>query len=94
MAAGPKLVADRTEHGTEASSVPQTLESLQASLTPADGLARSLDSVGCEKSAEARRIIHDGFGAGHLGRVASRDADALQFLVLTVLAGLNRQQKI
>ena len=38
MAAGPKLVADRTEHGTEARRVPQALEPLQTSLTLADRL--------------------------------------------------------
>ena len=35
---------------------------------------QAVHRVGCEKSAEARRIVHGGFGAGHLGRVASRDA--------------------
>ena len=45
MAAGPKLVADGTEDGTEARSVPQALKPLQRSLTPADGLVRVLDAV-------------------------------------------------
>jgi hypothetical protein len=36
MAAWPKLVADRTEHGAEARRVPQALESLQTSLTLAN----------------------------------------------------------
>jgi hypothetical protein len=45
MAAGTKLVADRAEHGTEARSVPQALESLQTSLTLPDGLVRVLDAV-------------------------------------------------
>jgi hypothetical protein len=37
MAAGPKLVADRTEQGTEARSVPQALEPLQTALPLPDG---------------------------------------------------------
>ena len=45
MAAGPKLVADRTEHGTEARRVPQALEPLQPSLPLADKLVRILDAV-------------------------------------------------
>jgi hypothetical protein len=45
MAAGPKLVADRTEHRTEARRVPQALEPLQTSLTLADGLVRVLDAI-------------------------------------------------
>src|SRR5215470_4374904 len=45
MAAGPKLVADCAEHGTETRCVPQTLEPLRASLTLADGLVRVLDAV-------------------------------------------------
>ena len=44
MAAGPKLVADRTEHGTKARSVPQALEPLQTSLTLADGLVREFST--------------------------------------------------
>jgi hypothetical protein len=45
MAARPKLVAYRTEHGTEARRVPQALEPLQTSLTLADGFVRVLDAV-------------------------------------------------
>src|SRR5207245_2432653 len=45
MAAGPKLVADRTEHGTEARRVSQALEPLQTSFALADGLVRVLDAV-------------------------------------------------
>ncbi len=52
MAAGPKLVADSTEHGTEARGVPQALESLQTSLTLADGLVRVLDAVVLAPAAE------------------------------------------
>ena len=52
MAAGPKLVADRTEHGTEARRVPQALEPLQTSLTLADGLVRVLDAVVLAPAAE------------------------------------------
>src|SRR6266446_9876812 len=45
MAAGPKLMADRTEHGTEARRVSQALEPAQPLLTLADGLVRILDAV-------------------------------------------------
>ena len=45
MAAGPKLVTDRTEHGAEAGRVPEALESLQTVLPPPDGLMRILDAV-------------------------------------------------
>ena len=55
MAAGPKLVADRTEHGTEARGVPQALEPWQTSLTLADGLVRVLDAVVLAPAAERRR---------------------------------------
>jgi len=45
MATGPKLVADRTEHRTEARRVPEALESLPISLTLPDRLVRVLDAV-------------------------------------------------
>jgi hypothetical protein len=45
MAAGPKLIADRTEHGAETGRVPEALEPLQTALTPPDGLMRILDAV-------------------------------------------------
>ena len=57
MAAGPKLVADRTEHGTEARRVPQALEPLQTSLTLADGLGRVLDAVVLAPAAEMGRAL-------------------------------------
>jgi hypothetical protein len=52
MSAWPKLIADRTEHRTEARRVPQTLEPLQTSLTLADGLVRILDAVVLAPAAE------------------------------------------
>ena len=52
MASWPKLVADRTEHGTEARGVPQALEPLQPSLTLADRLVRVLDTVVLVPAAE------------------------------------------
>src|SRR6266851_2679577 len=62
MAAGPKLVADRTEHGTEARGVPQALEPSQTSLTLADGLVRVLDAVVLAPAAEmGDGRYHDGF---------------------------------
>ena len=62
MAAGPKRVADRTEHGTEARRVPQALELLQTSLTLADGLVRVLDAVVLAPAAEmGDGRHHDGF---------------------------------
>ena len=62
MAARPKLVADRTEHGTEARRVPQALEPLQTWLTPADGLVRVLDAVVLAPPAEmGDGWHHDGF---------------------------------
>ncbi len=54
MAAGPKLLADRTEHETEARSVPQAFEPLQTALTPTDGLVRVLDAVVLAPAAEVR----------------------------------------
>lgn len=68
MAPGPKLVADRTEHGTEARRVLQALEPLQPSLTLADGLVRVLDAVVLAPAAEIRiqggrdmlRLLDDG----------------------------------
>ena len=57
MAAGPKLVADRTEDGTEARRVPQALEPLQTSLTLADGLGRVLDAVVLAPAAEMGRAL-------------------------------------
>jgi hypothetical protein len=48
MAAWPKLVADRTEHGAEARRVPQALESLQTSLTLANGASSRL---GCSDAS-------------------------------------------
>jgi hypothetical protein len=62
MAAGPKLVADRTEHRTEARSVPQALEPLQTSLTLPDELVRVLDAIVLAPAAamgDGRH--HDGF---------------------------------
>ena len=59
MAAGPKLVADRTEHGTEARRVPQALESLQLMLTLAHGLVRVLDSIVLAPAAEMGDARHD-----------------------------------
>ena len=52
MAAGPKLVAERTEHGTEACGVSQALESLQRSLTLADWFVRVLNAVVLAPAAE------------------------------------------
>ena len=67
MATGPKLVADRTEHGTEAGRVPEALEALQTVLTPPDGLMRILDTVVLAPAAEmGDGWQHDGFR----GRVA------------------------
>src|SRR6266849_361896 len=61
MATGPKLVADHTEHGTEARRVPQALEPLQAALTLADGLVRVLDAVVLAPAAEmGNGRHHDG----------------------------------
>src|SRR5262245_64825216 len=60
MASGPKLVADRTEHGTEARRVHQALESLQPSLTLAHGLVRVLDSVVLAPAAEMGDARHGG----------------------------------
>src|SRR4029453_3114275 len=45
MAAGPKLVDNRTEHGTEARRVPQALEALQTVLAPPNQLVPVLDAV-------------------------------------------------
>ncbi len=61
MAAGPKLVADCTEHGAEAGCVPEALEPLQAVLTPPDGLMRILDAVVLAPVAEM------GDGRQHVG---------------------------
>jgi hypothetical protein len=79
MAAGPKLVADRTEHGTEARSVPQALEPLQTSLTLAMGLVRVLSAVVVAPTAE----MGDGRHHDDLRRRIARqpighDAQALQ----------------
>src|SRR5262249_32255819 len=52
MAARPKLVADRTEHGTESRRVSQALEPWQPSLTLANGLVRVLDPVVLAPTAE------------------------------------------
>src|SRR5438552_3924303 len=70
MAAGPKLVADRTEHGTEACGVPRALESLQTSLTLADGLVRVLDAVVLAPAAEM------GDGRHHDGLAPPRSSPA------------------
>src|SRR5262245_64367211 len=65
MASGPKLVADRTEHGTEARGEHQALESLQPSLTLAHGVVRVLDSVVLAPAAEMGDARHDsGFRRG------------------------------
>jgi hypothetical protein len=45
VAAGPKLIADYTEHRTEACGVSQAFEPLQGSLAPSDRLVRVLDPV-------------------------------------------------
>jgi hypothetical protein len=45
MAAGPKQVADRTEHRAETRRVLQALEPLETALTLADRLVRVLDAV-------------------------------------------------
>src|SRR6516165_1607327 len=67
MAAGPKLVADHTEHRAEAGCVPEALESLQTVLAPPDGLMRILDAVVLAPAAEmGDGWQHDGFR----GRVA------------------------
>ena len=60
MAAGPIQVADRTEHGTEARSVPQALEPLQTSLMLGDGLGRVLDATVLAPAAEMRDGRHHG----------------------------------
>jgi hypothetical protein len=52
MAAGPTLVADRTEHGTEARSVPQALEPLQTALPLAYGLVEVFGAVVLAPAAE------------------------------------------
>jgi hypothetical protein len=62
MSAWPKLIADRTEHRTEARRVPQTLEPLQTSLTLADRLVRVLDAIVLAPAAEmGNGRHHDGF---------------------------------
>lgn len=67
MAAGPKLVADRTEHRTEARRVPEALEPLQTLLTPPDELMRILDAVVLAPMAE----MGDGWQRdGFRGRIA------------------------
>jgi hypothetical protein len=67
MTAGPKLVADRTEHGAEAGRVPEALEPLQTVLTSPDGLMRILDAVVLAPVAE----MGDGWQRdGFRGRIA------------------------
>jgi hypothetical protein len=91
MAAGPKLVADRTEHRTEARRVPQALEPLQTSLTPADGLVRVLDAVVLAPAAEmgdgrhhdSRRVARQPIG--HNG--ARHHPESLQELAKEALRG-------
>ena len=56
-------------------------------------LRRIATRVRCEKAAEARPIVHGRFGAGHRGRVASRDAACVAILVLTVAGWVNRHQE-
>jgi hypothetical protein len=56
MAARPKLVADRTEHGTETRGVPQALEPLEAALPLANGLVRVLDAVVLAPHALAEKV--------------------------------------
>src|SRR5262245_64126803 len=63
MAARPKLVADRTEDGTETRRVPQALEPLEHALAAADWLVRVLDPVVLTLAAKMGDGRHDdGFG--------------------------------
>ena len=67
MAAGPKLVADCTEYGTEARRVPEAFEPLETALTPADRLVRILDPIvlaPAAKMGDARQY------GGFRGRIA------------------------
>src|SRR5262249_29782292 len=68
MATGSKLIAHRTEHGTEARRVAKALEALQTVLPPPDGLMRVL--AGFVRAPPGERGAgwqHDGF-RGHIAR--------------------------
>src|SRR5262245_56491909 len=68
MAARPKLVADRTEDGTEARRVPQALEPLQPALPLANGLVRVLDPVVLAPAAEMGDGRHHNGFRRHVAR--------------------------
>jgi hypothetical protein len=61
MTAGSKLVADRAEHGTEVSGVSQALESLQPSLTLANGWCEFSTRLFWREIGDGRH--HHGFAA-------------------------------
>jgi len=63
IAAGPKLVADRSEHRAEARCMPEALEPLETALSLANSLVRALDALvrapaarGGQPSAEPRLL--------------------------------------
>jgi hypothetical protein len=68
MAAGPKLVADCTEYGTEACRVPEALEPLQTAITPTDRLVRVLDPIVLAPAAKMGNAWQDGRFRGRIAR--------------------------
>ena len=68
MAAGPKLVADCTEYGTEARRVPEAFEPLETALTSADGLVRVFDPIVLPPAAKMGDARQHGGSRGRIAR--------------------------